>query len=369
MATMKKKQLIFLSFYDENYSRSSVLLNADDVRFQKIYYRLSNNSISAIREFKKIVKAHKGQIVAVVVMSPSHKVVPVIRIFCRYPLILDAGWPLTDGSVSRRGSEFRWLPKTIINYLKLLLIDCLSFRLADLVLVETLEQRKRMNNKLLFQGANLKVSFTGFNEQGQVLNPNKAASKFSNNHEFKISRTRILFRGKINLESGFNNIVQAFKLLSDSFEILYVVNHIPHNHVLLPNEEFITDFVNSDLTSIYNRADICIGQVSSHQRLGVTIPHKAFEAAYFSKPYISADSAGIREFASDEDVLFLDSTAPEAISEAIIKIASNPKLKHQLEKNFRAKYEKLASQGALLSQFEEFVTELTQSSFHRTYLP
>jgi hypothetical protein len=113
VTSMKKGQLIFLSFYDEKYSRSAVLLNANDSRFQKNFYRLSSNSIGILREFMKIIKSQKGQIAAVVVMSPSHKVVPIIRFFCRYPLILDAGWPLTDGNASRRGSDFRWVPKTI----------------------------------------------------------------------------------------------------------------------------------------------------------------------------------------------------------------------------------------------------------------
>lgn len=312
------------------------------------------------------MKEHKGQIAAVVVMSPSHKLIPVIRIFCRHLLILDAGWPLIDGNLSRRDSNFRWAPKTIYVYLKLSLIDWLSIQLADLVLLETNEQRKRLNSHFLFKRANFRVTFTGFNESGQVVNSNENARKVSINREFQSLRTRILFRGKINLESGFQNLVQAFKLLSDDFEILYAVDRVPPNHVLLPNEKFITKFNDPDLTLLYEQSDICIGQVSSHERLRVTIPHKAFEAAYFSKPYISADSAAIRELASEDDIFLLNETTPQAISQAIIKIASNPDLMLQLGRNFHKKYEKLASQRVLVAQLENLVIEFSPTSLSQT---
>ena len=362
---MGKGQLIFLSFYGDNYSRSAVLLKSDSDQFERIYFRLSHNAFAMLSQFKKILEAHRGHIAAVVVMSPSHKIVPIIRFFCRYPLILDAGWPLTDGSKSRRGPDFRWKMTTIISYSKLKLIDLFSVVLADLVLVETNEQRKRMNQKLFYGKAKLEVSLTGFNEAGQSKDSGKLVEVFSGQEIFGKSRTRILFRGKINHESGFSNIVEAFKMLGDNFEITYVVNQIPKNHTLQPNEKFITNFLDTELTSIYQQADICIGQVSSHQRLEVTIPHKAFEAAYFSKAYISAENIAIREFASEEDVLFLDKTTPEALCQAIERIAADPNLIRKLEINFKKKYNELASQKVLGAQLDEWVVTLCQPKSHK----
>ncbi len=362
---MGKGQLIFLSFYEDNYSRSAVLLKSDSAQFERIYFRLSHNAFAMLSQFKKISEAHKGQIAAVVVMSPSHKIVPIIRFVCRYPLILDAGWPLIDGSKSRRGPDFRWKPTTIISYSKLKLIDFLSLAMADLVLVETNEQRKRMNERFSLRKAKLKVSLTGFNEAGQGKDSGKLVGEFSGKEKINQSRTRILFRGKINHESGFSNIVEAFKLLDDNFEITYVVNQIPKNYALQPNERFITNFLDTELTLIYQQADICIGQVSSHQRLEVTIPHKAFEAAYFSKAYISAENIAIREFASEEDILFLDDTTPEALCQAIKKIAADQNLNRKLAINFKKKYNNLASQKVLGAQFDEWVVTLCQPKSHK----
>jgi hypothetical protein len=293
-------------------------------------------------------------------MSPSHKVIPIIRIFCRYPLILDAGWPLIDGSKSRRGTEFHWKATSIISYTKLLVIDLLSFGLADLVLVETNEQRERVRRKFFLRHSKVKVSFTGFNEVGQGLALKSPAGQTTKEENEIKKRTKILFRGKINQESGFSNIVKAFKMLDDNFEIIYVVNKIPKDHQKHPNESFITSYVDRDLTTIYADADICIGQVSSHQRLEVTIPHKAFEAAFFSKVYISVKNSAIKEFASDSEIFFLDVPNPESLSNAIREIAADRELSKGLGINFNRKYHQVASQNVLGNQFDIWVKTLCQ---------
>ena len=357
---MLKRQVIFLSFYDMNYSRSAVLLNSDSAMFERIYYKLSNSSFSILFQLRRILNLHRGKIAAVVVMSPSHKIIPIIRIFCRYPLILDAGWPLIDGGKSRRSPQFRWEVTTIIAFTKLLVIDFLSFVLADLVLVETNEQRKRVSRKFLLKHSKVKVSFTGFNEVGQGLILKSPAGKSTKEENEIKKRTRILFRGKMNQESGFSNIVEAFKMLDDNFEITYVVNRIPKNHPNHPNESFLTSYVDRDLTTIYLDADICIGQVSSHQRLQVTIPHKAFEAAFFSKVYISAKNPAIKELASDSEVFFLDVPNPESLSNAIIEIAGDRELSNRLGINFNRKYNQVASQKVLGNQFDIWVKTLCQ---------
>lgn len=362
---MLKKQIIFLSFYDKNYSRSAVLLNSDSAMFERIYYKLSHSSFSMLFQFRRILNLHRGKIAAVVVMSPSHKIIPIIRIFCRYPLILDAGWPLIDGSKSRRGTEFRWRMTTTVSYIKLLAIDLLSFSMADLLLVETSEQRKRVRRRFLLTDSEVKVSFTGFNEVGQGLIIKSPAGKSTKEENEIKKRTTILFRGKINQESGFSNIIEAFKMLDDNFEIIYVVDRIPKNHPSHPNERFITSYVDRDLTTIYADADICIGQVSSHQRLEVTIPHKAFEAAFFSKVYISAKNSAINEFASDSDVFFLDAPNAESLSNAIMEIAADRELSDRLGINFNRKYQQVASQKVLGNQFDIWVKTLCQPGSDR----
>lgn len=364
---MEKKQIIFLSFYRKNYSRSAVLLNSSSDIFERVYYKLNNNAFGLILGFRKILKLHQGKIAAVVVMSPSHKIIPLIRILCHHPLILDAGWPLIDGSISRRSAQFRWRMTTISSYVKLLVIDFLSFALADLVLVETNSQKWRIRRQFFLKESKIKVSFTGFNEVGEDLGIKNQDGKSNLVKRESKKLIKILFRGKINYESGFSNIAEAFKLLDDRFAITYVVNKIPEKHVKHPNEKFITGFKDGDLTSIYKETNICIGQVSSHKRLEVTIPHKAFEAAFFSKAYISANNSAIREFASESEVFLLDEPNPESLSRAILTIAADENLCNKLGKNFNKKYHELASQKVLGDQLDKWVTTMWKAEFGEDY--
>lgn len=355
---MLKKKIIFLSFYEENYSRSAVLLKSGSSVYEKIFYKLNNKSRFILSETRRIFKTHKGEIVSIVIMSPSHKLVPIIRFLCRYPIILDAGWPLIDGNASRKGINFRWNYFRSISNLKLILLDILSFNLADLVLVETSMQLKKLKKKYFFRHANLDVSFTGFNEAGQLQKSEIDLFKPSPYWNGKQTCIRILFRGKINLESGFSTIREAFRMLNENFAILYVIDHIPQNLKLLSNERIITKYEDSELTYIYQQADICIGQISSHQRLEVTIPHKAFEAAFFSKAYISAESVGMKEFANAADIFYLKEITPGALSQAIVDIASDSILMRNLGINFHSSYLKKASQKILGDKFDERVTNL-----------
>jgi len=358
---VKNRQVIFLSFYEKNYSRSAVLLNSDSKLFERIYYRMSSSALGIFIEFRQILKAHEGEIAAIVVMSPSHKIVPVIRFYCRHLLILDAGWPLIDGNVSRRDAKFHWRPRTFTVFLKLALIDYLSFSLADIVLLESREQRERVNRKFFIRNSKMKVSLTGFNEAGLGINRNNSIIAPDEDPESSSSRIKILFRGKINNESGFEHIVNAFKLLDDRFEITYVVNQIPKNHNFHPNEKFITHFESQDLIPIYQKADICIGQISLHQRLELTIPHKAFEAAFFCKTYVSVENSAIRSFASEAEVVFIKEVSPESLSKAIVAIAADRDKLIEFGSNFNKKYLELASQEILGAQFDGWVEEYAKT--------
>jgi glycosyltransferase involved in cell wall biosynthesis len=96
--------------------------------------------------------------------------------------------------------------------------------------------------------------------------------------------------------------------------------------------------------------------------LNRTIPHKAFEAGYFSKPYISGDNQGVRELYSDPDqVEYLQETTPEALVNCISNLIDNEtKMKH-LGLNIKARYSEIASQETLGKEFYNLLAEQIRS--------
>ena len=51
------------------------------------------------------------------------------------------------------------------------------------------------------------------------------------------------------------------------------------------------------------RSDLILGQLLNHKRLSIAIPHKFYEAAYFSKPYLTADY-GLMEDLVNKNLVF-----------------------------------------------------------------
>lgn len=357
---MGNKDVIFLSFYHHNYSRSAVLLNAKHSEYDRFFYQINTQILFLFFDFLRIKRIHHRQIRCVVVMSPCHKIVPIVRLICRCPIILDAGWPLADGLKSRRKSvnRRRWL--NLMETFRIAIIDYLAFHFSDMVLLESNSQLKRVKQNYKLRDSKLRVSFTGFNESrmGNLEVTNSHVEL--RNYENKDAVTKVLFRGKITNESGFQNIIEATKLLDDSFEFIYVVDRLPNPYNPSPNEKFIIGFSESELPLIYKEIDICLGQVSSHPRLQVTIPHKAFEAAFFGKAYISPRCDGIRELADESDVYYLNEITPLALSNAISELARDKSRLDEYGQSFHQRYLNLASQQFLGNQLDKWILELTQ---------
>ena len=128
----RKPILIFLGFLDQNYSRSAVLLNYPSPDYEKKFYKVPTNFISSARFVLNLKRIHNNRRVIFVIMSPCHKLTLPTRLITKQQIVLDAGWPLTDGELSR---PLRW--KSFVSIPKSILIDLVSFHSANLILVET----------------------------------------------------------------------------------------------------------------------------------------------------------------------------------------------------------------------------------------
>ena len=96
-----KLEVLFLSFVGRNYSRSSTILNIDSVALNKKYMELPKGMFHWSQAiYKNRLEIRRSD--CVVIMSPCHILTASLKIVGRKPLILDAGWPLTDGHISRK---------------------------------------------------------------------------------------------------------------------------------------------------------------------------------------------------------------------------------------------------------------------------
>ena len=350
----------FFSFVGPNYSRSSTLFNFKNKKIEKIYIHVPGKFPKSLTwVFRN--RRNFGKIDVFVVMSPCHMLAPVLRAFTKKPLILDAGWSLTDG-VLARGFKFQNLYKLPITFG----IDLISMHAADLVLVESKLQRSRIQKYFALSPKRIMVSYTGLDETQfeNAADLEEIESPLISEIKEKIFQGGeslvILFRGRVNRESGFKYICEAARLLKNEAIFIFILGEkdmLPRD---LNNVIQLSNVSSIEMKKIYEIAHLAIGQISSHPRLNYTIPHKAFEAGYFATPYISADNAGIREFLNSEDAVFITQPFTKGLVDSIHKL-SKLSAREVYASKINEKYKKQASQFIINQDFENVLKTLIGS--------
>ncbi len=293
----------------------------------------------------QVVKNQKDLNTTFIVLSPSHALVLLIRLFWRGRIVLDAGWPLTDATISR-GINVR-KPWALI---KSLAIDFLSFQLASKVFLESAAQSERVVQLFKVDARKISVLFTGFDETSGSLGEMELPELAN----LDTTKPIVTFRGSTNPESGLEIIGEMSKLAgTEVFNLLIFTNKENPDFDFSQSARVITRRLSlQELTKIYCMSDILIGQVSSNRRLNFTIPHKAFEAGYYAKAYISIDRPAIREmYASSEAVSYSRNFNAESLLRSILDLVKNTEKKMLLQSRISRDYREKANQELLGKRF------------------
>jgi hypothetical protein len=348
-------QLFFVSFLTPDYSRSSVLLNFTSTGVEKQFRKLRNQWWFIGVDFWRL-KSELQKDAILVIMSPSHKAAIIARLVVRNTIVLDAGWPLMDGALSRHASVFR-IHRVLVAYI----IDFLSFHSADLVLLETEKQVQRVQSLFRVPHVKLKVSYTSLNET--AFRATSTSSKIVDNLRGFISerprRVNILFRGKVNNEAGLDHMLAAALLLEEEANFVFLIGTSNSLPKLGANCIVISDVSSSELAEIYSLVDVALGQLSNHPRLRYTIPHKAFEAGYFGKCYITTLTPGILEVYRDTSIYLLDEPITENLVVAIKSFGKEGALKTK-QREINEDYVMTSSQGRTNMHFMEILLDYFQ---------
>ncbi len=342
--------IYFLSFVGANYSRSSTILNSNSEILNKRYLQVNPGFFGIIRSISK-KRQELGGASAIVVMSPCQMIAPIVKLVLRKPVILDAGWSLTDGNLSRGITKANFL-----RSLSIFILDFLSFHVADLILLETTSQLKRSRKLFLLSKRKSSVQYTGFDESHfKFVEPkSQMIEDVENILKARNRPLTVIFRGKVNNESGFALILETARKMRDFATFIFVLG-MEHQKLDVPENVLLTRGVtNSEMHYLYEFADVALGQVSDHPRLRYTIPHKAFEAGYFSKSYITSNAVGIRELFDENSALFLPECNPDSL-EAAIKSLHTKEARDFYSKNIREVYNEKASQGQISASFDQLV--------------
>ena len=346
-------KVYFLSFVDRNYSRSSVLLNFNSQNLYKEFISFKYETRQIVKQLYSLKKVLDESSI-IVIMSPSHKITVLARMILGCPIILDAGWPLTDGVMSR-GLKPRTIGKLITSFL----LDFISFHSSSHILVESNPQLSRIRKYYFVSLKKMTVSFTGLNETAfePQMHQGRIAQTLSLQLRERSFQLVVLFRGKINKESGIDVIVGAAKTLINEMAFVILTGVETALKELPSNCFIISNVTASEMAQIYEISDIALGQLSNHPRLSYTIPHKAFEAGYFAKCYVTADSRGVQELYSEQNSVYVPNVNVENLV-LVLKNLQSRELREKYGESINKRYRSISSQEILNQSFERLIAEL-----------
>lgn len=233
------------------------------------------------------------------------------------PLVSLYDTAIVDRNQARKGGIFA---KILFN------VDKISFRLADIIILDTNEHIRYVSSLFNIDAAKFKRVWVGAdNEVFYPVETNETSGKFT-----------ALFFGKFIPLHGIEHIIQAAKLLeNDEINFKLIGNGQLYEKMRILSEKLDTnniDFMSwveyNELVKEINNADVILGIFGGSEKASRVIPNKVFQAIACRKAVVTGDTPAIRELFSDrKNIIMCKNGDPESIKESLLKLKCEKNLK------------------------------------------
>lgn len=225
---------------------------------------------------------------AIIVGYDSPELVVFMKLVSGKKIIYNALCSVYERLIISRDLAGAWSIKAFYYWLS----DFLACRFADLVMLESVPQIEFFRKFVWLAKRKAFLAYTGVDERNYFFDP---AVK-------KLEQFTVMFRGQFVPESGAEVAVQAAKLLEGQ-GINFIMHCFGSNFAKLENLiaelkpanfKLVSEFLPFDvLRRQMQECHLNLGQLSVHDRLKRTIPHKAYESLAMKVPYLTARNPGI----------------------------------------------------------------------------
>lgn len=317
---------LYVNVTKEILPRDKVYL--DGLRKNGIEIKEYTDNSGALKKFWEIFKKHRairGNYDLMWVGYTAHILVPFARLISRKKIIFNALGSLYEGIIVSRGQGTPLSFRGIYCWL----VDFLAFHYASLSLVESNEQKKYIARKFLVNEKKLLRAWTGADDSIFFYNP---AIK-------KLPIFTVLFRGRFLPESGIEYALEAAKILENeniNFRIIgwgmleRKVEEMIKKLGLKNVERMRNKLPWEELRVKMQECHLSLGQLSNHDRLNRTIPHKAFESIAMKIPYLTARNRGILELLTEDQTCFCCNPADaKDLAQKILELKNKPESRRQ----------------------------------------
>lgn len=284
-------KLIYLSKTRLDYSLNSAYLQGlKQNNAEVLEFFTSEKGIRGYINGFKFIRKHKNEADFIVVGYNSPGFVVLAKIFSRKKIIYNSVLSEYERLIISRELASRFSAKAFYYWLA----DFFAVHYADLVLVETNLQANFYKKLFNVSRDKLFRAWIGVDGDRFFYDPNvKKSDVFT-----------VLFRGALQPEAGAEYIIKAAKILEGrgvQFIVIgggAILNKIKAliEEVKPNNLQHIEGFMSyDDLRRMMQPCHISLGQLSNHERLKRTIPHKVYESLAMKLPYLTATNEGILE--------------------------------------------------------------------------
>jgi hypothetical protein len=329
--------VLFLSNVRSDYSRSAVQYFGSS--HQKSYLTIQTKDFLSTKKVETIKKAIRGADV-ICIMSPGHVLTLPIRALTQKKIILDAGWPLSDSTSSNFSTLFKIFQKS-----KNAIIDFTAFHACSTLILESESQLRRASVRFLLNRRKIKVIYSGVAEARfqdiQSEKPPEVPVTITGNY--------LLFRGKINSESGINDIITFFSR-EKNFNLVIASPDLQIRNLTSENIYLLNRYLSDqEIKWLYTNATFSLGQFGRTKRQQYSIPHKFFEASYFGCAYVSLPSKSLNESGTSAGAIQIETI--DDLSRLISEFSGMPKKREAILEN----YQNFFSNQKLVSDFESIL--------------
>jgi glycosyltransferase involved in cell wall biosynthesis len=216
-------------------------------------------------------------------------------------------------------------------------VDYGAFRTADLVVADTEAQAAFFRQTFDLRAGRVAVVLVGADEP--LFRPGWHPSE----------PFHVLFVGKLIPLHGLATILAAaelvpelpFRIVGDG-QLAELLDRRP------ANVEHVPWIPYRDLPEAYRAAGCALGIFGTGDKASRVIPNKVFQALACARPVVTGDTPAARELLTDDrDALLVPSGDPEALADAVRRVADDGALAGRLASAGRATFESRASEDVL----------------------
>lgn len=213
------------------------------------------------------------------------------------------------------------------------LIDRLSFKASDLVLIDTKAHAEYLEKKYPLLKNKIKVIYLGIDSN--VIYPEKARKE-------RHKKFLVHFHGNFIPLHGIENIIKTAKILEKHKDIQFLI--IGSGQVEKKIEKLMKElniqnierlkWVDYDKLKDYlAKADVCLGIFGNSEKARIVIPTKVYEYLACRKAIITMRSPASEELFKNKENAILTSNNSEDIAKSILILKRNKKLLKKIENN------------------------------------